>query len=187
MPITLLTPPVSEPLTLAEIKQWLRIDGAEEDGLIAALIATARATIERETRRCLMPQTWRLTLDAWPGEGIVALPLMPVQSVTAIRVVQAEGFITVPPAAYRVDLMRETPRIWLTGMMPQPGIGGAGIEIDIVCGYANAAAVPEPLKHAIRMLGARLYENRGDGVGDIAALPADIAPLIAAYRRPRLA
>lgn len=187
MPLTLLTPPVSEPLTLAEIKQWLRIEGAEEDALVSALLATARATIERETRRCLMPQGWRLTLDCWPAEGIVSLPLMPVQTVTAIRVVTAEGVVTVPPSAYRVDLMRETPRIWLTGLMPQPGVGGAGIEIDITCGYTNAAAVPEPLKHALRMLTARLYEHRGDGVGEIAALPADIAPLIGAWRRPRLA
>jgi uncharacterized phiE125 gp8 family phage protein len=186
MPLTLLTPPVSEPLTLAEIKLWLRIDGAAEDALVTSLLATARATIERETRRCLMPQAWRLTLDCWPAEGIIALPLHPVQSVTAIRVLTGEGYVIVPPGSYRADLARETPRIWLTGMVPQPGVGGVGIEIDFACGYATVAAVPEPLKHAIRMLTARLYENRGDGAGDIAALPADVAPLVAPFRRPRL-
>jgi uncharacterized phiE125 gp8 family phage protein len=61
----------------------------------------------------------------------------------------------------------------------------AGIELDLQLGYgANAADVPAPLRHAVRMLVAHWYENRGlvaAGAG-IATLPAGVAALVAPYR-----
>lgn len=184
----LITPPGAEPLTPADAKSWLRLDGTEEDVLVAALISVARSTVEREARRCLMTQGWRVTFDAWPGHGLIELPLAPVQSVTAVRVLDASGVATLAaPTSYRLDPLPDTPRLWITGPVSSPGLPVGGIEIDLVCGYgANAADVPAPLRHAMRVLIARMFEQRGDGAVEGAALPAEVASLVAGYRRPRL-
>src|ERR1700709_132916 len=68
--------------------------------------------------------------------------------------------------------------------LPVPGRATAGIELDLQLGYgANAADVPDPLRHAVRMLVAHWYENRGlVAAGTVAVLPAGVDALIAPYR-----
>ena len=60
----LLSGPVGEPLSLAEAKSWLRVDGSDEDALIQSLISSARKAVEAATNRLLITQQWRVTLDA---------------------------------------------------------------------------------------------------------------------------
>ena len=105
MTAVLLVPPTGEPVSLDEAKAWLRLDIADDDALVTALIPAARAIVEGETRRTLMTQTWRVTLDAWPiprsgdpflddaliGAAIVPLHLAPVASITAMRTFSADG------------------------------------------------------------------------------------------------
>ena len=84
--LTQLSPPSAEPLSLAEAKLHLRVDAdiTEEDGLIAALIVTARQQAEHRTGRALVSQQWRLGLDQFPDDSL-ELPkpkLVSVQSVT---------------------------------------------------------------------------------------------------------
>lgn len=50
-------PPTSEPVTLAEVKDWLRIEWTDNDALIETLISRARAWAEAITHRALAPQT----------------------------------------------------------------------------------------------------------------------------------
>lgn len=86
MTYALITPPSAEPLTLAEVKAHLRLDGAEEDVLLLSLIRTARQFIERETGLCLITQSWRLYLDRWPRNGVIRLLRSPVQVIQSVRV-----------------------------------------------------------------------------------------------------
>jgi uncharacterized phiE125 gp8 family phage protein len=65
----ILTAPVAEPLALDEARAFLRADTNDDDELIASLIAAARTHVEALTRRALITQGWRLTLDAWPADG----------------------------------------------------------------------------------------------------------------------
>ena len=61
----------------------------------------------------------------------------------------------------------------------------AGIEIDVALGYGAAAAdVPEPLRHAVKLLLAHWYENRGVTAngGESAPMTAGVEALIAPYR-----
>ncbi len=46
MNMILLTGPSLEPVTLAEMKLWLKIDGSEDDNVINALIVSARLSVE---------------------------------------------------------------------------------------------------------------------------------------------
>ncbi|MBV9347031.1 MAG: phage head-tail connector protein [Pseudolabrys sp.] len=61
MSAILLSPPATEPLSLAEAKAWLRIEHDDENDVIAALIAGSRIHIEGATRRALITQSWRLS------------------------------------------------------------------------------------------------------------------------------
>ena len=63
-----------------------------------------------------------------------------------------------------------------------PDDGGA-IEIDITIGYGmEAAAVPADLIEAVRRLAAHFYDSRGLPANGAAALPSDVAALLAPHR-----
>nr|CAD6610872.1 bacteriophage protein [Rhizobium sp. Khangiran2] len=81
-----ITPPIAEPLTLAEVRAHLRLDDTQEDALLSSLIATAREHLERETGLCLMAQAWRLYLDDWPADGIIRIAKSPVQAIQTVTV-----------------------------------------------------------------------------------------------------
>lgn len=67
MPVRLVTPPASEPLTLAEAKAHLRLDTALDDDYVTSLIAGARHYVEQVSWRGVLPQTWELVLPGFLG------------------------------------------------------------------------------------------------------------------------
>jgi uncharacterized phiE125 gp8 family phage protein len=84
----LLTAPAVEPLSLDEARDYLRVETNDDDALIGALIAGARIHVEAQTRRALITQSWRLSLDAWPEDGrieVVPAPLRCLASKAARR------------------------------------------------------------------------------------------------------
>lgn len=64
--LSLLIPPVAEPVSLAEAKQFLRVDYADDDVLITSLITAAREFCEDWTHRAFYNQTWTRSLDNFP-------------------------------------------------------------------------------------------------------------------------
>ena len=118
------------------------------------------------------------------------IPLAPFQSLTAMRVYDADGAAqAVSPSVYHVDSAPDAARIVFGAPPPNPARNEAGIEVDVVVGYgATPESVPEPLRQAVRMLVTDWYENRGDaGADGASALPASVRALVAPYQRPRLA
>ncbi|MGI6245167.1 MAG: head-tail connector protein [Pseudochelatococcus sp.] len=183
----LLTGPATEPVTLTDIKGYLRLDNDDEDRLIASLMTAARLMVEAESGRCLIAQTWRLVLDRWPASGAIRLPLSPLIGLEEARVFAADGAATVLPAAhFHAHAADDPPRLVAAGALPAPGRAFSGIELDVTTGYgATADAVPMPLRQAVRAIVARWYEHRGDG-GEAPAVPREALALIAPYRRGRL-
>ena len=57
-------PPALEPVTIAEVQAFLRIDGADENVLLSSLITTARDWAERTSGRAFITQTWEMILDS---------------------------------------------------------------------------------------------------------------------------
>lgn len=89
MIVTQTTPPAYLPLTTAEAKLHLRVDGTDEDALIAAFIGAAVDTCQQITGRSLMAQAWKLTVDDFADE--IALPWPQVQAVQAVQYKDADG------------------------------------------------------------------------------------------------
>jgi uncharacterized phiE125 gp8 family phage protein len=181
----LLIPPSAEPWSVADAKAYLRVEHGDDDAIIAALIAAARGHVEALTRRALLTQRWRLVLVAWPVDGRLSLRMGPLRSVIAARVFDiANNAHSIDVATFVVDAAANViaSPCWA---LPLPGRATAGIELDVELGFgATASDVPDALRHAIRMLVAHWYENRGlAAIGANAAmLPAGVGALIAPYR-----
>jgi len=185
MPAILLIPPSAEPWTVAEAKTFLRVEHDDDDSVIASLIAAARGHVEALSRRALLVQRWRFVLDAWPANGRLDPRIGPLRSVIAARAFDAAG------NAHSIDVetfVVDAPANVIASpcwALPPPGRFTAGIELDVELGYgASAADVPDALRHAIRMLVAHWYENRGLAAsgGNAAMLPGGLGALIAPYR-----
>ena len=158
----MLAAPATEPLTLVEAKRWLRVDHADDDALIGALIKAARERIEGRTGRAILAQSWRIVLDRWPAEARVTLPVLPTISVTAVRLLDEAGTPSVLASTlYALESGAEPP-VLAVRSPPNPGRARNGIEIDIVAGYGAAPSdCPEPLRQAMRLLIVAAYEARG--------------------------
>jgi uncharacterized phiE125 gp8 family phage protein len=183
MPLQLLTPPATEPITLADAKTHLKVDTTDDDALITRLITAARARAEWHTGRALVTQTWRLWLDQWPCNGIMELPLPPLQTVSSVTVYAPDDSATVlNPATYQVDAASQPARLTLNSTVLPPTNARAlnAVAVAFTAGYGDAASdVPPGICEAILELIAFLYENRGEAPAE---LPLDILALLAPYR-----
>ena len=192
MPLVLTSGPAIEPVTLAESKAHLRLDGDAEDTLIASLIVTSRLHIEAGLGLALITQGWSYFLDAWPVGRELALPLRPVQSIAAVKVYAADESVeTLAPESYLVDgvgpparIVRRSDAAW-----PRPTRVASGIEVAFLAGYgAAAASVPAPIRQAILLLVAHWYEHREPiEVGAPGtSVPVMVGDLLKPYRTARL-
>lgn len=177
-----------EPITLDEAKNHLRVDSAEDNALITALITTARLLAERHTGRVFITTSLAMVYDE-VGESF-ELPYPPLQELTKIETIDDAGSKTeVSTDTYDADLSTDTPgRVKLKDGNSWPTHRGfASFIVTFKAGYGDAGSdVPELIKQAILQTIAHLYENRS--AQDIPAarrvqdLPAGAAALLASYK-----
>ncbi len=191
MGLVQLSGPGAEPLSIDEIKAHLRLDGMNEDVLLQSLLLTSRLHIETALGLALITQSWSLVLDAWPADGLVHLPIAPVQLVSAVRVSDPNGLmVTLDGGEYDVDASGRPARLYRKkGSWPVPARKTAGIEIDISAGFGGSANdVPEPVRQALLLLVAHWYEHRDPiEIGTPStAVPQAVSRLLNPYRAVRL-
>lgn len=189
MTIAELMPPSAEPITLAETKAHLRLDGSAEDELIGALIRTAREHLECETGLALIARPFRLYLDDWPEERMIQISRGPVQAIETVTVYDDVGTPLEVVVSGAVLDGNARPARLLLPVLPAPGRALNGIEIDFTAGFGEAGTdVPDTLKRALMIHVAAMYELRGAvGVEDQpGAVPPGYDRLIAPFRLRRL-
>ena len=157
------TDALTEPVTLSEVKLWLKIATTEttDDDLITSLIKTARIKCEQYTNRSFIDQSWTLRLDCSPDS--ICLPKPPLDSVTSINILADDGTTTLQDSDdYQVIpdegsvVFLETGNSWTTSTRPF-----GQMVIVYKSGYGDAAAnVPDTIKTVIKQLTAYFYENR---------------------------
>lgn len=188
MTYALIDPPLAEPLTLAEVKAHLRLDGGDEDALLLSLINTAREFLEGETGLCLIAQSWRLYLDRWPRGGVIPILKSPLQAILSVTVYDADGAGEVSLEDHLLDGAGRPARLWLRDP-PSPSRAVNGIEIDFSAGYGEAGTdVPDMLKRAMLIHIGHMFAFRGVISADQqpAGVPDGYERLIAPFRMRRL-
>ncbi|MCA0316758.1 MAG: head-tail connector protein [Proteobacteria bacterium] len=190
MSLTLISPPEAEPLPLADLKAFLKVDGAGEDALIGSIATAARAHLEALTAKAFVTQGWRIRRDAWAAHGRMTFPIGPVASLDAVTVTRVAGEVSLPLDLFRLDGDGLPPRLsWTPSAVPMPAVPMAGIAIDVTAGYGGPGDVPAPLVQAVRLLAAHWYENRTlVTVGhEVAVMPRTVEALIAPFLVRRVA
>ena len=147
--------PAGEPVSVAELKHFLRLAHDSEDALLAGLIRAAREDVERAAGLALLDQEWRLVLDRWPQSGMVFLMRHPVREVIAVTIYDGDGEPSVLPfSAYEADVLSRPARIALKQAAPDPGVLN-GIDIEFAAGFGEAGPdVPATLCRAVLILAA---------------------------------
>lgn len=166
---SLITAPAAEPITTAEAKSHARVDHSTDDTLIGTYITAAREDAETFTRRALVTQTWDVYLERFPcwEEDAIELPLPPVQSLTYIKYLDADNVLqTLSTDVYElVTSSGPTPGFALVVLKPSQSWPSTrehphAVTVRQVCGYGNAAAVPQKIKLALQMHVAESYNQR---------------------------
>jgi uncharacterized phiE125 gp8 family phage protein len=161
----LVTGPATEPLTYSEVKAFLRLNDDSEQTFVTTLITIARQIVEGQTWRPLISQTWALQFDAFELNLFISninkAPIISIDSVTYYDVNNA--LQTLSPTLYETDIYGNPARFRLKSIPNVYDRMGALI-VNFVCGYTNAAAVPQAIKQAMLLIIGHLYENRQDVV-----------------------
>jgi len=160
------TQPTVEPITTAEAKTHLKVDGSDEDELIDGYIAAARQWVENYTSQKLVTQTVQQVFESFPTDCL-ELRVKPIQSVSSVGYVDTAGDSqTWSSAEYVTDLISNPARIapGIEKEYPSTGDQINAITVTYVVGYGLAASVPERFKNAIKLLVGEMYENRQNSV-----------------------
>lgn len=181
--VAITTQPALEPVSVTEVKMFLRIDGTADDDMLADLILAAREMCEEYTRRKFISTGITMTLDAFPygsrtdwWDGVreahinvldgradsIYLPFPPVVSVTSITTYDRDNASAVFSSAnYSVDTVGGRVYLNQSGVWPINLRERNAVSIVYTAGYgATTGSVPNAIKHAIKMTVATLYENR---------------------------
>ena len=174
------------PVTLAEAKAHCRVDFADDDDLITALIQAATDHLDGYSgilARCMVTQTWSKSFAAW--SSIIRLPF-PDCSDVIIRYGDSESAEqTLSTALYYVLEDAVSSYVQFADDFTSPALSDAPapIEVEFDSGFGAVADVPQALKQAILLLVSHWYENR-EAVGDnMSKVPMAVDMLIAPYRR----
>lgn len=160
---TLQTAPAKEPVTLAEVKEYVGVYHTDHDTRLTRQMVTARKYVERWTERRFITQTWDFKRRGFWGGSLMWIPYPPLQSITSITYLDSDGASkTVDSANYTVDTDSIPGRVYLTetGTWPTP----QGVENDVtvraVVGYGDDASdVEEAARDCILQLVYALYEQ----------------------------
>lgn len=186
--------PAVRPITVDEARAHLRIDHHDDDVLIDALVDAAvdhLDGINGVLGRALVTQSWRASYHEFPSDGMIPLPLAPVQSVTSIVYTDTAGdeqTLAVDRYYVQTDAARPFVERAEGTSWPEVAQRSAAVRVTAVYGYGDAATdVPAPIRHALLMIVADAYEYRETVAVGVSAAPlpmsATVDRLLLPYRR----
>lgn len=145
-----------DPVTTAEVKEYLVIEHSDDDTLLDLLRTTAVSEFERMTSHYLDEQTRAATFNGAAPE--YRIPAIPFGSLTKVESLD-EGSATDEGAS----------NFYVSGARPARVRIKRGtsfehplqeVKITYVCGYATTGDVPEQVKMILKKMIADLYEFR---------------------------
>ncbi len=197
--------PQSEPVTLDEAKNHLRVDHSDEDQLIDLLIQAAREMAEKFTGRSFITQTRQMKLDCFPGYygnqarynpfvGTVEIHNSPLIALTgndsasspnALGIAyynESEVLTTTSTSDYWVDNSSNIPRLVVKNSWPSTYTMPNAVIITYTAGYGARASVPAQIKQAMLLIIGHLYENRETtSINQLYEIPLGAQALLSQY------
>ena len=155
--------PVTEPITLAEAKEYARIDGSTEDTLITSLIKVARLHCETYMGKAIIRKTVTIDSFSFPYQWQIPYgPLVSASDITKVVTIDQNNVETA--LNYQVNI-GSFPKIAITS-----GDQSFKFKMIYVAGFTT---VPEDIKLAVKMMVNTLYERRED-FSDLQAIPSPL-------------
>jgi uncharacterized phiE125 gp8 family phage protein len=165
--------PVTEPITLAEAKEYARIDGSTEDTLITSLIKVARLHCETYMGKAIIRKTVTIDSFSFPYQWQIPYgPLVSASDITKVVTIDQNNVETA--LNYQVNI-GSFPKIAITS-------GNQSFKFKMVY-VAGFTTVPEDIKLAIKMMVNTLYERRED-FSDLQAIqsPLGVKAILMPYK-----
>lgn len=162
---SVVTPPATALVTVADAKSMLLIDHSADDALITSLIAAATEEAQRASGRSFITRTCQMVMDRWPSDSVIRLQYPPAIAVTGITYYDADNALQIVSAADYLVITDVTPGI----VVPAPGAAWptaslrsyAPIRVVYTAGYGAAAAnVDAELVNLVKALVVVDYESR---------------------------
>lgn len=164
------------PFVLSELKEYARIDGADDDVTLNRMGWAAAAEVEHFAQVALLSQVIRVTIfDLVHGAGLV-LPIGPVAD-DATATVTIDG-----QALTGFDLVTGT-RPYLSWPASIRGTASARVVIEYPAGFGDAVSdVPNDLSQAVLDQAALIFDERAPREAKTLARSSHLARAGARYR-----
>lgn len=164
--LVIITPPSEEPITTDELRDHLNfpVGSSDKEDLLAGFITAAREAAEHIAEVSFVTRTYQLTLDAFPRSRAIALDRPPIQSVSAVQYIDADGNQqTLDPSLYDVRLSQKSPgAISLKSgeSWPRTAEQPGAVTVTYVAGFGDADDVPSAAQLAIAFIAAHFFNTR---------------------------
>jgi uncharacterized phiE125 gp8 family phage protein len=157
--------PASEPLTLTELKDRLRVTTTDFDDELTDLLEGARKQVEHDTHRKLITQTVAIYFDDFPTVETLELRIAPISAVSSVGYTDTAGDSqTFSSSNYSEDLDSTPPRLKVVDGVFWPAVDDVpnAVTVTVTAGYGAASAVPVEAKLAI-VEWCRMHWGKCDG------------------------
>lgn len=171
--------PASEPVTLAKLKEHLRVDSGDDDTLLETYITAARSYVESYCGTPLVIRTVSVKCDCF--DDFANFPAVPLATVTGITYVDEAGAgQTLSTDVYEVRSDVLTASLVLKYGQTWPIIrAGSRITVAGTIGYST---VPEAIVAALLLLIGHWYANRETAGESMSEAPHTVTALLVNHR-----
>lgn len=151
--------PAGMPYPLDKVKEFLRVTGTDQDGVITRMINAAADMIERETWFVFGSRSYVGYFDDFPPEAIFhKYPVSAVSSVTYYDTNNAQQ--TLSTSDYWTDLTSDHARIYFENAPNVYDDRYDAVQINFTAGYANWYDYPDDYVQLLMIVVHDLYDNR---------------------------
>jgi len=189
MPTTVLTPPATLPVTLAQIKTHLRLDHSQDDDYLLELANAATDHVEHVTRHVFIVRTVREYFELRRGQAQIELMLYPLVEIEQITGYDRDGNAAILPSQHYSLIPGSNPAGLKFNAEFDESLAANGLEVEYRCGHGESGLdVPSGIIRALLILVGHWYEHRGTHSNDVqtALLPGGLDALLKPLRRVKL-
>lgn len=178
MGLTLVAGATAAPVSLAEVKQYCKIEVDDDDAILAMLIGAATAAAETFLGKAVNEQQWMLTLPAFADE--IELHPGAVVSIDSVQYLdEARVLQLLDPDTYILDTTAQPSRLVLDPDQTWPATADPRIPDVIQITFTTGPEEADPrVKVAVMAMVAQWNDNRIPG-----DMPSGVRSILQPLRR----